>query len=133
MKIVKYFFLFLLLASCDPPHNLVFINKSNSIAEIKIEIDSTIEYNEFRNFDELKADTLVYKIQPKDTCTLFFGIGTWSDDEVKNLAKSMKKLLIGNNDYQTIYKTKDRIEQILLENRDEKIGWENRMGNRNNI
>ena len=40
------------------------------------------------------------------------------------LTKSIKKLEIENQEFHYIYKTKDKIEQLLIENRDDKIGWE---------
>ncbi|WP_396183219.1 hypothetical protein [Flavobacterium sp.] len=127
MKYIKkiiFLFLIMIFISCDPPHNIVFINNGQSEAKIKIHIDTIVENNEFMNFDELQKDTIVYKIKPSDTCTIFFGIGTWSDSEVKNISKSIKKIEIGNEEFQTIYKTKNKIEKLLIENRDDKIGWE---------
>lgn len=127
MRNIKNIILLLLIMmsiSCDPPHNIVFINNGQSEAKIKIHIDTIVESNEFINFDELQKDTIVYKIKPSDTCTIFFGIGTWSDSEVKNISKSIKKIEIENEEFQTIYKTKKRIEKLLIENRVDKIGWD---------
>ena len=124
IKNIIFLLLIMMSISCDPPHNIVFINNGQSEAKIKIHIDTIVESNEFINFDELQKDTIVYKIKPSDTCTIFFGIGTWSDSEVKNISKSIKKIEIENEEFQTIYKTKKRIEKLLIENRVDKIGWD---------
>lgn len=116
--------LILLFTSCDPPHDLIFINNSQSVATIKIDIDQTNEFNKFKYFDELKSDSLIYKIKPKDTTTIFFGIGTWSDREIRELANSITKLEIENSDFKTIYKSNNAIKKLLMDNRDDKIGWE---------
>lgn len=71
-----YISLILFFTSCDPPHDLIFINNSQSVATIKIDINTTNKFNKFRYFDELKSGSLIYKIKPTDTTTIFFGIGT---------------------------------------------------------
>jgi len=118
------FLIFISATSCDPPHNIVFVNDGQSIAKIRIQVDTTSETNEFRHFDQLAADSLVIEINPSETFSLDFGIGTWSDNEIKVVANSIKALEIENDDFLTIYKSRNRIEQLLIENRKNKIGWE---------
>lgn len=129
MKFLKYLFFSLLIffTSCDPPHDLIFINQGSSVAKVKIQIDTTLEYNEFSKFDELKSDTIVYNLKPLDTCVLFFGIGTWSEKEIKKIANLINKLEIENADFKETYKTKARIEQTLLEKREDKTGWKTKI------
>jgi hypothetical protein len=119
--------LIMLVTSCDPPHNIVIVNNTKSVVKFKIQIDTTVTYNQFMNFDELKSDSLVYKIKPEETYTIYFGIGTWSNDEIKYLTNSIKKLEIENQEFHYIYKTKNKIEKLLIENREDKIGWDTKI------
>lgn len=122
MKKLNFLILFiatLLLTSCDPAHNINFINNGTNIVKVKLKVDSkTEEYglNEYK-----KGDSIVLTLKPglteTDQGTMFFGMGTWSDSNINEISKSIKSIEIENANYKVVYKSEYSIKKVLLQNR----------------
>lgn len=113
-KLLPLSFLMLFLVGCDPPHDIDFVNLTDAEAKIKIKINPKIEPNPFR--ENLESDSIVFNLKPKDTASIYFGIGTWSDREVNEVVKSIETIEVETKNIKTIYKTKESISDILKEN-----------------
>ncbi|PKB15253.1 hypothetical protein [Flavobacterium sp. 5] len=114
IRIVLIIFLANFLTSCDPIHNIKFINKSNSEVKIKINLDSKNE-----NYDlEQNAigDSIVLNIKKDSVKYIEFGIGVWDEKEIIELTKSMKSIEVETKDIKTIYKSKNAMNEILNDN-----------------
>ena len=104
-----------LLMSCDPPHFINFINKTDSNVKVKFNLNPKVE-----NYDLERIttnDSIVFNIKPKDTANLHFGIGSWSDKQIEELTSSINNIEIETQNIKTIYKTKKSMDDILKENR----------------
>ena len=105
----------LFIISCDPPHYIDFVNQTNSNVKVKLKYNSL-----FKNYDldEIATgDSIVLNIKSKETSTIYFGIGNWSDDEIHEVTKSLKNIEIETFDIKKIYKTEKSIENLLITNR----------------
>ncbi len=115
---LKLLFLILILqlfTSCDPPHYIDFINKTESNVKIKLNLKAKSENYDLERISN--GDSIVFNLKQKDTANLDFGIGTWSDKEIEELTKSIKNIEIETIDKKTIYKTEKSIKNILETNR----------------
>lgn len=116
----------LLIVGCDPPHYITFVNSSGSELEVTFKLDTThVNYSLYENKSR-KADSIVLYLSQGDSTELHFGIGTWSDSEISGLANSLREVRIENNGFKSIYKSHERIERFLKENRKSGImgnGW----------
>lgn len=71
------------------------------------------------------SDSVVVLIKAKHSEVIHFGIGTWSDSSVSELADALQSLEIETGDIKTVYKTEKSIETFLKENRNGFInGWQ---------
>lgn len=104
-----------LLESCDPVFSLQFINKTNGPAKVKFLMDSK---NKIRCFQQVSVgDSIVLNLKGKDSISIIqCDIGTWSDDKIVELAKSIKSLEIETTEIKTVFKTSKSIEDILKNN-----------------
>ena len=126
MKKNHYIFLAILnliIVSCDPPHSINIINESNSDLKVKFKLDTSLNYNEYSRFENSNSDYLISYIKPKDTLNLFFGIGTWSDKEIRRNINCLKSLEYENEELKTIYKTKNKIFELYQTNREKGLCW----------
>jgi hypothetical protein len=115
LNLLFLIFFLQLFISCDPPHYIDFINKTDSNVKIKLNLKT-----EFENYDLERissGDSVVFNLKQKDTANLDFGIGTWSDKEIEELTKSIKNIEIETVDKKTIYKSEKSIKKILQSNR----------------
>ena len=113
-NIISIFIICIFLTSCDPPHFIDFVNKTNGNAKVKLKLNPKIE-----NFDlnEIAiGDSIVFNLKQKDTANIHFGIGTWSDNEIKEAVKSIKSIEIETEDLKTVYKTEKSMYIILQNN-----------------
>ncbi|MEO8234639.1 MAG: hypothetical protein ABI549_04425 [Flavobacterium sp.] len=116
INILFLFFLAILNVSCDPIHKIDFVNNADSNVKIKITLNPK---NKNYDLDRIaNGDTIIFNLKQKDTANLFFGIGTWSDEEINELINSIKNLEIDTKEIKTLYKTKKSITNILSENRE---------------
>ena len=114
IKIVLIFFLANIFTSCDPVHNMEFINKSNSEVKVKINLVSKNE-----NYDLMQnafGDSIVLNIKKDSIKHIGFGIGVWDEKEIIELTKSMKSIEIETKDIKIIYKSKNAMNEILNNN-----------------
>lgn len=114
LNLLFLIFFLQLFTSCDPPHYIDFINKTDSNVKIKINLKT-----EFENYDLKRissGDSLVFNLKQKDTANIDFGIGTWSDKEIEELTKSIKNIEIETIDKKTIYKSEKSMKNILQSN-----------------
>ncbi len=125
LKLLTLNFLLLFLISCDPPHNIDFINQTNSEVKIRIKINSKVEPNPFRE-DNNEGDSIVFNLKPKDTADIYFGIGTWSDRKVDEVVNSIEYIEVETKDVKTVYKTKKSITEVLKDNR-KGIWWKTKI------
>lgn len=113
------FFSAFILTSCDPAHNINFINNGTSIVKVKLKIDPKTE--EYGLNEHKKGDSIILILKPglkeSDQGTIFFGMGTWSDTNIKELCKSVKSIEIENPNYKIIYKSQYSIAKVLSQNR----------------
>lgn len=116
-NIIRLFTLTLLLSflvSCDPAHNIDFINKSDSNVKVKITLNPKVE--NYRLKEVSSGDSIVFNLKQKDTANIYFGIGTWSDGEIEELINSINNIEIETKDIKTLYKTKKAMKNILEKN-----------------
>ena len=105
----------ILIVSCDPPHYIDFVNISKSNAKVKLNINPKTENYDLRRM--AIGDSIVFNLKPKDTANIDFGIGNWSDKEIDEVLNSIKNIEIVTEDITTIYKTKNSMKSILVNNR----------------
>lgn len=105
----------MILLSCDPPHDIDFINRTDSEAKIRIKINSKTENVVFRGTH--LGDSIVFNLKPKDTANIYFGIGTWSDSEINEVTNSIENIEVESKDIKTMYKSKKSITEFLKDNR----------------
>lgn len=117
----------LLCLSCDPPHSIEIINNSNSELKVKFKIDTTITNYDLNYIENKNADSIVFNIKEKDTAELHFGIGTWSDSEIRKQVNSLKEIDIENADFKNVLKSKRKIEEFLTKHREGGIGWKTKI------
>lgn len=112
--ILLILFLTNFLVSCDPTHNIDFVNKSNSDAKVKINLISKNE-----NYDLIQnaiGDSIVINLKKDSIANIYFGIGIWDKDEIIELTKSIKSIEIETKDVKTIYKSQNSMNEILNKN-----------------
>ncbi|GGF23589.1 hypothetical protein [Flavobacterium limi] len=117
----------MLCLSCDPPHSIEFINNADSELKIKFKIDSTVTTYDLDYAENKKGDSIVFNIKEKDTASLDFGIGTWSESEIRRQVNSFNTLEIENSDFKKTLKSKREMEKFLIENREDGIGWKTKI------
>lgn len=126
-KIFKFLllsFFAVILLSCDPPHNIYFINKTNSNIRVKFELDPKVKNNSLKRIST--NDSIVFDIKKNEKAQIYFGIGTWDGNEIDELVKSIDNISIETNEIKTIYKTKNSMKRIL-ENNKEGFWWKTRI------
>lgn len=104
------------LVSCDPPHNIDFINKSSSNVKVKINLNPKVE--NYRLKEISTNDSILFNIKPSDTATIYFGIGTWDENEIDELVNSIDNIIIETSEVLTVYKTKSAVKKILERNQE---------------
>jgi hypothetical protein len=124
IKIFSIAFLVIFLVSCDPAHDIVFTNNTNSVTKVKFKLNP--KFKNYRLSESITGDSIVLNLKPKDTANLYFGIGVWNDKEIDQLCNSIISLEIENNDLKTVYKSKKTIKNIL-ENNQEGFWWKTRI------
>lgn len=124
IKIFPLTFLLVFLVSCDPAHDIVFINKTNSVARVIFKINP--KFKNYHLSESIIGDSIVLNLKPKDIENLYFGIGVWDDKEIDQLCNSIISLEIVNIDLKTVYKSKKKIKNIL-ENNQEGFWWKTRI------
>ncbi len=103
------------LFSCDPGHDIDFVNGTESNVKIKINLNPN---NRCQSLTELsKGDSIVFDLKPKDTANIYCGMGTWDDDDIKITANCIKNIEVETKDIKTIYKSCKSIAEILKDNR----------------
>lgn len=108
-------FLFFFLISCDPIHNIDFINKTDSDIKVKINLNPKVENYYLKNVST--GDSIIFNLNRKDTADIYFGIGTWSDSEINELTNSINNIEIETKDIKTIYKSKKAMINIFENNK----------------
>ena len=115
-RFIIIFILFLtnFLVSCDPIHNIDFVNKSNSEAKIKINLISKNENYDLKQ--NAIGDSIVFNLKKDSIANIYFGIGSWDKKEINELTKSIKSIEIETKDVKTIYKSQNSMNEILNNN-----------------
>ena len=113
-KIMSLFVICIFLVSCDPPHFIDFVNKTNGNAKVKLNLNPEINNSDLGRI--AIGDSIILTLKKKDTANIDFGIGTWSDKQIKEVVKSIKSIEIETDDIKTIYKTENSIKNILQNN-----------------
>ncbi|MGH2666387.1 hypothetical protein [Flavobacterium sp.] len=114
-KLLVLSFLAIIIVSCDPPHYIDFVNNSNSIVKVKLNLNSKVE--SYRLKEIATGDSIVFNLKQKDTANIHFGIGSWSDAKIDELTKSIESIEIDTREIKTTYKTKSSIKTLLQNNR----------------
>lgn len=105
-----------LLIGCDPPHYINFVNNTSDDVRIKIKIDSKNNVY-FIEGEGMNGDSIILELKENESEELHFGIGNWSDDEINQATKTIKKLEIETSYYTMIYKDYKSIQKLLKKNR----------------
>lgn len=114
-KLTTLIFISFLLFSCDPSRNINFVNQTKAPVKIKFKLSSN---KTSQSLEELaKGDSIVLNLKPKSTECVYCGMGTWSDNEVDNIAKGVANIEIETKDIKTVYKSTNSITKILKDNR----------------
>jgi hypothetical protein len=115
-RFIKILILFLtsFLVSCDPIHNIDFVNKSNSEAKVKINLISKNENYDLKQ--NAIGDSIVFNLKKDSIANIYFGIGSWDKKEINELTKSIKSIEIETKDVTTIYKSQNSMNEILINN-----------------
>ncbi|QYS87650.1 hypothetical protein JJC03_07580 [Flavobacterium oreochromis] len=101
----------IIITSCDPPHYIDFINNSDSIAKVRLNLKSKVESFDLEEI--ATGDSIVFNLKSKDTANIHFGIGEWSDISIEEVTKSVKSIEIETQEIKTIYKTENSIKNLL--------------------
>ncbi len=112
--IILILFLTNFLVSCDPIHNIDFVNKSNSEAKVKINLISKNENYDLKQ--KAIGDSIVFNLKKDSIANIYFGIGSWDKKEISELTKSIKSIEIETKDVKTIYKSQISMNEILNNN-----------------
>lgn len=103
-----------LLLSCDPDHNIDFVNKSNYEAKIKINLNSNNENYDLKQ--NAIGDSIVFYLKKDSIANIDFGIGLWDKKEINEIVRTIKNIEIETKDVKTIYKTEKSMNEILYNN-----------------
>jgi hypothetical protein len=116
-KVILFSFFITALSSCDPPHDIHFANSAEEDIKLKIVLgEKTIEFG-----DKIpNGDSIVFNIKKGEIKTLYFGIGTWSEEEVKQVSREIKTLVMSTDGIKITYNGSNSIENLLMNNRK---GW----------
>jgi len=115
MRRLFFLLIALLLISCDPPHSISFINKTNTYVSVELELFPDAENYTLQDL-AVENVVILYMI-PNETRNIHFGIGTWSDEEIEEFGNTVKTIKIETEHYTKTYKTKNAIISFLKENR----------------
>lgn len=122
MKVIIYgtliFLLSAFLISCNPQKRIIMRNASSDDAEIiwKINEDSVnVSRLYISNSTEVKFHLQPGK--PYNFADMSFGIGSWSDAELNNLADDLESLEVKSRNQNFKLSIPDEIKKYLLENR----------------
>lgn len=120
MKNIVFIIVIIFIMGCDPPHNILFVNSSESDLSVNIlrkdSVYTRLEY-------AIEKTNMKYFIKPKDTLLLQFGIGTWSEDEIKKVTSGIEKIEIETKNIKTTYKSKTALVKLFNNN---VKGWVNK-------
>lgn len=111
-----------MLVSCDPPHNIFFKNSSAREVEVKINFQPGAE--RFRRHTGVQGDSLVFKLKKGESTNIFFGIGIWSEEAVKQVSQEIKTLEMSADNIIITYDGSNSIENLLINNREGWRGWQ---------
>ncbi|KFF05081.1 hypothetical protein [Flavobacterium reichenbachii] len=110
----------MLFTSCDPAQNLNFTNNGKSSVKVKLTIDPKTKYERLSKIQQ--GDSIVFNLKPLETEEnedgIYFGIGVWNDQQIKDVAESIKRIEIENNDNKIIFKSQKSITKLLLNNQE---------------
>jgi len=110
----------MLLTSCDPAQNLHFTNNGKSSVKVKLTIDPKTKHDRLSEIQQ--GDSIVFNLKPLETEEnedgIYFGIGVWNDQQINDVAESIKRIEIENNDYKIIFKSQKSITKLLLNNQE---------------
>lgn len=127
-KYVFYILVSMLLIGCDPGHELVFVNNTESevFVDISVQTDSIdnckVVMNYIDRFTIKELDSLIV-IKPKSLYKVSFGIGTWSNEEIDEFSRYIEEIKIESERKTVIYNSKKQIEKLLKGNRESSIGY----------
>lgn len=104
------------LVSCDPIHDIEFVNKSKSKSETKVKINLIPKNENYFLNENAIGDSIILNIKKDSIANVFFGRGTWNKEGINELTKSIKSIEIETKDIKTIYKSKNSMNEILNKN-----------------
>ena len=91
--IYLHLFTFMTLVSCDPPHSLSFVNKTNQNARVIIKLNDKIIENENLTYCA-KGDSIFFDLNKDKDSTFSFGMGNWNDVEIMSIVNDIKSIKI---------------------------------------
>lgn len=115
IKFITLTFILFFLVSCDPAHDISFINKTDSSIKVKINLNPKVEH--YRLKEVSTGDSIVFNLKRKDTAGINFEIGSWSDSEIAELTNSINNIEFETKDTKTVYKSKKAMKNILENNK----------------
>lgn len=103
-----------LFTSCDPSHDIYFINKTDSNVKVKISLEPKADMYELTQI--ATHDSIVLNVKKDSIAMISFGIGNWSAKQISLATNAIKSIEIETNDIKTIYRSKKAIHSILDKN-----------------
>lgn len=121
MRKTSFLFLLILgitLTSCDPSQGILFTNKGESNAKVKLIINSEVKNDQLDKMK--KGDSIVFNLVPHNPEEkeghIYFGRGRWNDENINEISKSIKSIEIENSNYKIVYKSQKAIQNLLKDN-----------------
>jgi hypothetical protein len=104
----------MILTSCDPGLEILFIYDTLKKNTLEISID-TINYPNYKI--PILSDTLKrehkFTLVPHDTLYMLYGIGTWSNEDIKAGTKPLNKFLFDNKVKEVTLKNPEAIAKVF--------------------
>ena len=120
-KTVVLFFVGIVSTSCDPGHSIVITNNSENKVKVKIVVDKSKFGNTSKissGLEEItKGDSIVIDLKPEESFDIYFGMGTWEENDIDSIVSYIKTFQVETIDKTIIYKSKKANKQ-LLQNRE---------------
>ena len=103
----------LFLTACDPIHFIEFINETEEAVNIRMEIDTSMQYyalEEYRSGDQIQIS-----LAPGSSEMIDFGMGTWSDYQLNQISELIKVIEIQTASETTRHQGSEELIAFLKE------------------
>ena len=105
-----------ILMCCDPIHTIDITNNSSS--DVMIEVKLRENYLEYIVENQPSGDSLAIQLHKGETESLYFGIGTWSDIEVSDLASLVQEVKVSSDSSTFRTSSTNYLYKLLIDHRE---------------